>query len=318
LQGVDGVARVMPFIEEEMIVQSARRTLGAVVRGIPVVDLQKLKPDVEEGLIPDPKAKTPQTLIGRELAHRLDLLLGSQVRLISPIERGGAMGLVPRSQVFNVSGFYASGHYEFDQQYLFVSIEDAQDLVKWGNAISGWQVWATSLDSADQVQHKIDQIIPTDLKAQSWTVFNSALFESLKLEQYSMFVILTFAVIIAVMNIVITLMMHVTQKRKNIGILRALGASKEQIRRIFVWQGALLGSVGLGMGAIMTFLFIIYLKYFSSYLLPEIYYDRTIPVEVRPLSLLLIYVVAITCIYLATLYPASRAARLDPLEAIRE
>lgn len=318
LKEVDGVARVMPYVEEEMIVQSSYRTLGAVVWGIPPEDLVRLKPETVEGVVPDRNAKVPQVLVGRELARRLDSDKDSEIRLISPIERGGALGLVPRSRTFSVSGIYMSGHYDFDQQYLFMVMEDAQELMKLKDAISGWHVWATSLADAERVQKNIQEILPDSLQAQSWTVFNSALFHSLQLEQYSMFVILSFAIVIAVMNVVITLMMHVTQKRKNIGILRALGASREQVRKIFVWQGAWLGGVGLLGGAIATVIFIVYLRYSSTYLLPEIYYDRSIPVEIRPLSLLLIYLLAITCIYLATLYPASRAAKLNPLEAIRE
>ena len=107
-------------------------------------------------------------------------------------------------------------------------------------------------------------------------------------------------------------------ERDLLGILRALGASKTQIKRVFFWQGAYLGLVGLAIGAVCTVLFLLYLKFFSPYLLPEIYYDRTVPVELRAGSIALIYAVAILCIFLATLVPSSRAAAVDPIEAIRE
>jgi lipoprotein-releasing system permease protein len=310
--------RVMPYVETEMIVQSERRALGAVIWGTPLPDLEQLKPNITEGKLPAPDSPIPQVILGSELAHRLSVELGSPLKIISPTEKRGAMGLIPQSQAFEVSALYSSGHYEFDEQYLYMVLEDAQDLMRWKNGISGWHLWAPRLEDAADLQKRIAAVLPPEWEAQSWEAFNSSLFHSLKLEQYSMFSILCFAVVIAVMNIVITLMMHVTHKRKNIGILRALGASKRQVRRIFIWQGALLGGVGLVIGALLTVLFIVYVRYFSSYQLPDIYYDRSIPIEIRPLSMLLIYAVAIVLIYFATLYPSGKAAKLDPIEAIRE
>ncbi|NBT58625.1 ABC transporter permease, partial [bacterium] len=111
---------------------------------------------------------------------------------------------------------------------------------------------------------------------------------------------------------------NVSHKRKNIGILRALGATQKQIREVFLWQGGFMGGVGMTIGALLTALFVVYVKYFSFYQLPEIYYDRTIPIELRPLSIGLIYGVATLLIYLATIYPATQAARLNTIEAIRE
>jgi len=120
------------------------------------------------------------------------------------------------------------------------------------------------------------------------------------------------------MNIVITLTMNAAHKKKNIGILRSFGATSKDIQQIFLWQGGLMGAVGLSVGALLTFLFVTYVKYFSAYQLPEIYYDRTIPVELRPLSLFMIYLVATLLIYVATLYPARQASKLNIIEAIRE
>ncbi len=313
-----GIMRVMPYAETEMILQSDFRTLGGVVWGLPPEELERIQEGISEGGLPDPKARLPQVVLGSELGHRLGLSPGRRLKLISPIETGGALGMVPKSQTFEVAGLYASGHYEFDQQYLFLPLLDAQEVLRWGDAISGWHLWAESLDDSESLLKEVTKILPDTLEAQSWRSFNSALFQSLQLEQYAMFSILSLAIVIAVMNIVITLMMHVTHKRANIGILRALGASKRQIRDAFLWQGAFLGGVGLGLGALFTAGFMVYVRYFSTYQLPEIYYDRTIPIEIRPLSMVLIYSVAIVLIYLATLYPARRAAGLHPIDAIRE
>lgn len=318
LRALEGVKNVVPYLEAEMIVQSEYRTLGGVVWGTEEQDFLRLKPDIVRGKPPNPKSNIPQVLVGSELADRLSVNVGSRLKLVSPLQRQGAFGAVPRYDSFEVSGIYQSGHYDFDQQYLFGLLPDVQDLLRQEGKLSGWHVWGESLDHSGKIQEEIAAILPPEWEAQEWSVFNAALFSSLKLEQYAMFTILSFAILIAVLNIVITLMMHVTHKRRNIGVLRALGASANQIQKIFLWQGALLGGVGLALGAVLTAVILTYIKYFSAYQLPEIYYDRTIPIEIRPLHLTLIFAVAVVMILIATFFPSRQAARLNPIEAIRE
>lgn len=316
LQGVRGVKRVVPYVETEMISQSELRAIGSVVWGVPREDLIKLKENIPQGKVPTADAKIPQAIVGMELAHHLDLDIGGQLKIISPIKRGGAMGMVPQAQTFQVSGLYESGHYDFDKQHLFLLLEDAQDLMGWGKAVTGWHVWCDSLDATEKVTKRITALLPPEWEAQSWESFNSALFQSLKLEQFAMFAVLSFAILIAVMNISITLMMHVTHKKRNIGVLRALGATAQQIREIFIWQGAFLGLVGLVLGAVLSIVILTYVQ--NSYQFPDIYYVRSVPVEIRPFSLTMVFVVAIVLIFAATIYPSTRAAKLDPIEAIRE
>ncbi len=317
-QKIPGIVRAVPYLESEMIVQSDRRAIGAVVWGVPPQEFVAMGDKLVEGRAPSKKSKLPQLVVGSELSYRLDADVGSQVRIMSPLERTGVMGTMPQSETYEVSGLYKSGHYDFDEQYLFLDLSDAQYLLKKGNSISGWHLWATSADEGQRLKAKVAALLPADWTVQSWTEFNSALFHSLKLEQYSMFTILSFAILIAVMNIVITLMMHANHKRKNIGILRAIGASAGQVRNIFIWQGAFLGGIGLLLGAFLTVVILSYLKFFSTFQLPAFYYDRSIPVEIRPMALVLIYAVAVVLIFLATLYPAQKASTLDPIEAIRE
>lgn len=314
----EGVVRAVPYIEREMILQSRTRTLGGVIWGLSLKDFDRVQKGIVEGEIPKENVEVPEVVLGKELAHRLNLNPGDTIKVISPTSKIGLMGAVPKSETFKVSGLYVSGHYEFDEQYLYMLKEDAQDLLGWSQKISGYHSWTSHIEDADRVQQSLTGVLGPNLKAESWSVFNAALFQSLKLEQYCMSTILSFAILIAVMNIVITLMMHVTHKRKNIGILRALGASKSQIQGVFEWQGTWMGIVGLSLGAALTLLFILYVKYLSHYQLPEIYYDRSIPIDIRPGAFLVIFSVAVGLIYLATLFPARKAAKLDPIEAIRE
>ncbi|NBX75898.1 MAG: FtsX-like permease family protein [Proteobacteria bacterium] len=318
IRRISKVKRVLPFIQNEMILKTEKRSIGLVVWALPEKEMGNLNFQLKDGKWPTSEGGVAPIMLGSEIGERLGILSGEQVRLISPLEKSGALGLVPQSQTFVVSGLFSSGHYEFDEQYGLLVLEDAQELLGWNNQISGWQIWVDSLEDTSGVLSEIQKYIPPTLQAKSWETFNSALFQSLKLEQYSMFMILSFAILIAVMNIVITLTMNVAHKRKNIGILIALGATQKQIRKIFLWQGGFMGAVGLTIGALLTTAFIMYVKYFSMYQLPEIYYDRSIPVELRPLSIALIYAVATLLIYLATIYPAAQAARLNAIEAIRE
>lgn len=317
-QGVPGVVRVLPFVETEMLGQSGERTLGVVVRGVSLEEFKNMQPDFASGKLPRANASTPQVVVGAELAVRLALAEGDPLKIVSPVGTGGAMGLIPRSETYEVAATYRSGHYEFDQQYIFLLIEDAQDLLKWGNAISGWQIWVKDSADSTRIAEKLQKSVPSALQVEGWETFNSALFHSLKLEQYSMFLILSFAILIAVMNVVITLIMHVTNKRVNIGILRALGASKVQVERIFLYQGAYLGGIGMLLGACLTLVLLFALRTLPIYQLPAIYYDRSIPVEVRPMSLLLIYGIAAVLVFLGVVYPARKAASINPIEAIKK
>ena len=215
-----------------------------------------------------------------------------------------------------MSGLYFSESYELDKQYAFVLLQDAQDLSSSPGKISGWRVWVNNIDDSEEVAAALTDVLPEGLTAKSWQSFNAALFASLKLEQWGMFLILSFAVFIAVLNVAITLMMHVTHKRRNIGILRAMGASRAAIRQIFLWQGLFLGLVGMIIGAFLSFTLLAVIQY--VYQFPDIYYVRMVPVEVRPWSVIAVYVVATSLVLLATLYPSWRATTLDPVEAMRE
>lgn len=316
LSGQEGVERFMPYVETEMIAQSANRAVGVVIWGVPDGEWRHLRKNIRRGNQPSTTSAAVEGVLGAELADTLRSDLRDTVTLLSPLRRAGALGATPRTFPIRISGLYESGHYEFDKQYLFMPLADAQDIVGKGPVLSGWHVWARDLESARKLSTEIAAKLPEGWEAQSWAQFNEALFQSLKLEQFSMFLILSFAVLIAVMNIAITLIMHVSHKRKNIGILRALGASAEQIRNIFIWQGAFLGLVGMAIGGVLTVVLLYYIQ--NNYSFPDIYYQTNVPVEIRPWSIFLVYLVCSALVLVATIYPSVQASRLDPIEAIRE
>jgi len=287
-----------------------------VIWGVPDEEWARMGKNIRNGKPPSTTSAAVEGVLGAELADHLRADVRDSVQLLSPLRRSGALGAVPRSFPVRISGLYESGHYDFDKQFLFLPLADAQDIVGKGPALTGWHIWTEDADEADAVANSISQELPVGWEAQSWTQFNQALFHSLKLEQFSMFLILSFAVLIAVMNIAITLIMHVSHKRKNIGVLRALGASASEIRQIFIWQGAFLGIIGMVLGAVLSVVLLYYIQH--NYQFPDIYYQTSVPIEIRPLSIALVYAVSSVLILLATLYPSIQASRLDPIEAIRE
>ncbi|MBI3295094.1 MAG: FtsX-like permease family protein [Deltaproteobacteria bacterium] len=318
LNALSGVDRAVPFVESEMIATSPEKTIGVVVWGLPQSEIARFTRGLKTGRLPDYQGTVPEALLGDELAHRLQIANDQNVQVVSPTQMVGSFGMMPIQGTFRVSGSFASGHLEADQGNLYLFLEDAQELLRMNDAIHGWQIWGRSIDEASVLARKVRMTLGDGYDVQSWEDFNSALFQSLKLEQFAMFSILSLAVFVAVLNVGITLAMHVTYKRRNIGILRSLGASEAVIRKIFVWQGFWLGAVGMALGAVLTAAFFVYVRYFSQYQLPDIYYDRSLPIEVRPIPTLIIYLVCSALVLIATVIPARAASQMDPIAAIRE
>lgn len=314
IQGHPGVDYAVPYLELEMILQSEARALGVVVWGLVDTDLKRLAKHFVFGGIPSSKSQQPEIALGIELADILGVDIGNTLKLISPLRRGGALGNVPLATTVITAGGYRSEHYEFDKQYGFLRLEDAQEISGKGDRITGWQVWTKDIGTSLAVTRALASKLP-DWEVKDWSTFNPALFASLKLEQTAMFLILSLAVLIAVMNVAITLMMFVTHKKQNIGILRAMGATQTQIYRVFLLQGAFLGAIGLLIGSVVAVGAILYAHFFYQF--PDIYYARSVPVEIRPLSIAVIYLVASALVLVATLYPAWRASKITPLDAIR-
>jgi len=314
LQKLPEVSRVVPYVESEMIAQSQNRTLGVVVHGVPKDELERLNAFLVQGKSPL-QGKMPQGILGVELAHHLGLQIDETFLLVSPFKRSGAMGVAPEATRFEMSGVFSTGHYDFDKQAIYLSLEEAQFLLQKNTSISGWQIWLKNESDAEDFSSRLVGVLPEPWQAQSWQVFNGALFQSLKLEQIGMAVILGFAILIAALNISITLLMNVNNKKSNIGILRAMGLSSYRVQNIFLWQGVWTGVVGLLGGALLAFIIIFYAQNFYEF--PEIYYVRNVPVEIRPWSLATIYISASFLILIGTLYPAYRASQIHPIEAIR-
>lgn len=260
-------------------------------------------------------------VIGRRLAQRLSVYPGNVVTLISPAgsKFNPAIGaLVPRYWRFEVTGLFETGMYEYDNSYVVMPREVAQRFAGLGSAVTGIEVRVQDPWKAGEVARELETRLGYPYRALDWSAQNSQLFSALKLEKLAMAVILLLIVLVAAFNIVSTLTMTVGDRTKEIGILRAMGMTAGQIRRIFVTQGVVVGVVGTAVGAIGGVLLAAAVgTYHLISLDPTVYFIDHLPVDLAPTDVLTVIVASLAIAALATVYPSSQAARLEPVEAIR-
>ncbi len=311
-----------PVISTEAILKVGRKVTGIVLKGVPAPRLEKVKEMLVEraktGLPPDQNesVQLPGVFVGQELAYDLGLIAGDRVTVISPTETEGPMSSVPRLKRFMVEGIYRSGVPEQELHTIFASDGAVSSFLRRAKVVSQWEVSVKDFDQAPQVASEIRARSP-QFKVQDWIQLNSNLFWSLKLERVSMFVILAFIVIVASFNIVTTLTLMVLEKKREISILRAMGAREGEVAAVFLAEGLLIGGLGIAGGTALGFAVCLILRKYDFIQLPDVFYDRTLPVTFDARYYVGVSVCAIVIVLVACLYPSRRAARLDPLEGIR-
>jgi lipoprotein-releasing system permease protein len=260
---------------------------------------------------------TPGIIIGRELAGRLGAFLGDRINVISPVGNTmGPMGIVPKIRHFTVVGIFDSGMYEYDSSLAYVSIKSAQDFFNLGDEVTGVEVKVDDIFIADRVAREIEKGLDIQYWARDWMRLNRNLFSALQLEKIMMFVILVLIILVASFNIVSTLMMIVVEKSREIAILKAMGATRKGVMRIFMIEGLIIGLVGVALGVPLGYGVCTFLQHF--YTLPsDVYYISHLPVKIRSVDVTLVSLSAVAISFVATLYPSWQAARLDPAEALR-
>ena len=260
-------------------------------------------------------------VLGRRLAGRFSVFPGTVVTLISPAgsKFNPAIGaLVPRYWRFEVTGVFDTGMYEYDNSYVVMPREVAQRFAALGSAVTGIEVRVRDPWRAADVARELEARLGYPYRALDWSAQNSQLFSALKLEKLAMAVILLLIVLVAAFNIVSTLTMTVGDRTKEIGILRAMGMTAGQIRRIFVAQGVVVGVVGTALGAIGGVLLAAAVgRYHLISLDPTVYFIDHLPVDLAPADVATVILASLAIAALATVYPSSQAAKLEPVEAIR-
>ena len=328
VEKIDGVEAATPFIYSQGMLRSKSNISGAVIRGIDpqsvgkvMTTLKNVSLPADSGLGSQHKDQpvVPGIVLGRELARNLGVVKGNIIYLISPAGMLSPIGHVPAMKQFKVSGFFESGMYDFDNSFAFIHLKDAQKILRMGDAVSGIEVRVTDVYNAHEIAGTIIDEIQFPHYARDWIQRNKNLFRALKVERFVMFVILTLIILVAAFNIASTLIMMVMGKTRDIAILKAMGATEKSIRKIFVFNGMVIGLIGTGLGVILRLLLCIGLKHYDIYeLTGDIYYFTTnLPVKLEVFNVLAIISAALVICFLATLYPARQAAKLNPVDAIR-
>lgn len=321
---VPEVVSARPFVYAQVMLRSAGGVSGAILKGVDApgandqADNAWVAPLYALPALPQAAVEAPPIVLGKELGRKLGVLEGDLIYLISPQGMLSPVGHLPSMLRLRVAGFFASGMYQYDEAYAFVRLADAQRIMKLGDAVSGVELRVADIYAADRVVRQVGERLGFPYWTKDWMQMNQNLFSALKLEKTAMFVILTLIVLVAAFNIASTLIMTVMEKTKDIAILKAMGATDRSILKIFVFKGMVIGLVGTVLGVILGFVLCLVLKHYPFIQLPgDVYYFTTLPVQLDWLDTLAIAGAALAICFLATLYPARQAARLNPVDAIR-
>jgi lipoprotein-releasing system permease protein len=324
LGDIPEIVHFWPMVSTEAILKSGRKVAGVIVKGIDQDRMQKLQTTFTETAEPQmlvqkqgsEMIRLPSVFVGQELAYELGVIPGDQVTLISPTETEGPLDSVPRLKRYVVEAIYRGGTPEQELHTLYAPAEGVYSFLRKSDVLTSWEITVKDFDDAPEVASKLRKLAP-QLKVQDWIQLNSHLFASLRLERFAMSVILAFIIVVASFNIVTTLTLMVLEKKKEISILKAMGAQNEHVAAMFLSEGLLIGALGVGGGLILSFLICSMLRRYEFIALPDVYYDRTLPVTFQPLYYFGVAGCAIVIVLFACLYPSKRAAELDPLDGIR-
>ena len=318
------ISSIWPIVSTEAILKLGKKVTGVVLKGVTPERLSRLKTQVVESAEPQmlvhheggETVHLSGIFVGQELAYELGALPGDVVTLISPTETEGPLESVPRLKDFVVEGIYHSGLPEQELHTVFSPAGSVRSFLRRADVLTQWEISVDRFDDAPKIAKDLQLLLP-QFHVQDWVQLNSHLFASLKLERLAMSVILAFIVVVASFNIVTTLTLMVLEKKKDISILKAMGARHSQVAAIFLSEGILIGTVGIGGGLILSLALCGILKRYEFISLPDVYYDRTLPVTFDPRYYLAVTLIAIFIVLMACLYPSRRAAKISPLEGIR-
>ncbi len=317
------VVAVAPFVYGQIILKAGKEVSGSVIKGIDpsqetkVSDIaQKIEKGSLNSLLSDDSL--PGIVLGEELARNSGVFVDEEVVLISPYSVITPLGMMPRMKKFKVGGIFSVGMYEYDANMAFVSLSVAQNLFNLNDKITGLEIKIKDLFKANQVAANLQELLGYPYWVRSWVSSNKNLFTALKLEKIGMFIILTLIVLVASFNIISTLILMTMEKVRDIGILKAMGAKDRAIMKIFLWEGFIIGFSGTVLGCFLGFVISKILEKYEFIKLPaDIYYIATFPVEIQVMDFILVGLAAVLISFLSTIYPAYKASRLDPCEAIR-
>jgi lipoprotein-releasing system permease protein len=328
LRQVPGVTNATPIIEGQVLANTEGASFGALVRGVKTEDLKNLttvsstlSPGALEGF-----QAGDSVILGARLAERLGLAPGMMVTLVAPKGAVTPFGTTPRIKSYRVAGTFRIGMSEYDQTIVFMPLMEAQLFFGLENAVGGIEVMVSEPERVAQWRAPVARVVGPNGRLIDWQQMNSSLFGALAVESNVMFLILTLIILVAALNIISGLIMLVKDKGGDIAILRTMGATKGSVMRVFFIAGAAIGTIGTFSGLLVGVLFsanIESIRQFLSSLFgivlfdPTIYFLSQMPSKIETSDVVTVVLMSLSLSFLATLYPSWRAARLDPVEALR-
>jgi lipoprotein-releasing system permease protein len=325
---IEGISAINPVIDGQVMATTKYSSTGAMVKAIRLTDISNrplIKDNIKAGSLLDFHGKN-NLLIGSKLAERLGISAGDTLTLISSQGRSTALGTMPKLKKFTVSSIFEAGMYEYDNNVIFMPLEAAQIFFKYPESVSAIEIFTDDAHNSFMIANQLYEKLHGLYFAQDWTQRNASLFNALKIERTVMFLILTLIVFIAAFNIISSLIMLVNDKSKDIAILRTMGATKGSIIRIFFLCGAAIGVVGTFLGFIIGITFVLNIETIRVWLEslvgsklfdPVIYFLSELPTEIRTEDVLWSVGMGLFFSFLATAYPAFKASKQDPAEALR-
>src|SRR5215467_3801924 len=327
LREIPGVTRVTPLVEGQVMATSDTGAAGALVRGVRAGDLRTLPlfaDHIIQGSLAD--FSDDGVAVGDRLARRLGVAVGSSITVISPEGTATAFGTMPRVKTYHVAALFNVGMYEYDNSFIYAPLEAAQLFFRLQDEVSSLEVFVADPDRVREERRLIAAALGGHVRIVDWQQANSSLFNAVEIERNVMFLILTLIIVVAAFNIISSMIMMVKDKGRDIAILRTMGASRATILRIFMLSGASIGIVGTIAGFVLGLVFtnnieairqalqrIIGTDLFAA----EIYFFTRIPARIDSGEVAAVVVMALALSLFATIYPSWRAARLDPVEALR-
>lgn len=325
---VEGIKRVLPLIEGQVMVSTTALANGALIRGMSeksIKSLSAISSNIRAGTL-DKFDDGKGIAMGTRLANSLRVKVGDPVTLVSPRGASTPFGNTPRVKQYNLSAIFEMGMSEYDNSIIFMPLQEAQRYFNKKNAVSVLEIVIDKPDNVGVMRPSILQAGGPSIYATDWRQRNASFFSALQVERNVMFLILTLIVLVAALNIISGLIMLVKDKGTDIAILRTMGATRGSIMRVFFITGASIGVVGTLAGlllGIVVCLNVESIRKFISYLTstdlfsPELYYLSQLPAEIDTGEVITVVLMALTLSVLATLYPSWRASQLDPVEALR-
>ncbi len=316
-----GIVSVSPVVYETVLIQGPYKASGAVLQGMDF-ELEKRSSawlqNLEKGQIPQPDSKREGILLGEEMAFQVGAGVGDVVTVLTSSSRLSPIGLIPKTKKFVVTGIFSTGLFEYDSSRSLISLETAQKFLNLEGRVSFLQVKIEDIFQAPKIASQIKDLIPPVAYVTTWMELNKSLFSALKLEKNVMFLTIALIVFVAALNIIATLILMVMEKTRDIGILIAMGATAQNIKRIFFLQGAMIGVVGTAIGVALGLFWCWLANTFQLIKVPmDIYQIAYVPFHIKTFDLILIVGITFLISFLSTLFPSHRASKVDPVVALK-